>query len=64
MNKFMTFEDWLKEEHAQDYIGTHDDMPDAFNDWLELEADVWIQYGDRYAQDVLAYNNKNHEKSN
>lgn len=27
-------EDKLKEAHAKDYIGTDDDMPDAFEDWL------------------------------
>lgn len=28
-------EDKLKEEHAKDYHGTDDDMPDAFESWLE-----------------------------
>lgn len=28
-------EDKLKEAHAEDYRGTDDDMPDAFEGWLE-----------------------------
>lgn len=27
-------EDKLKEEHAKDYHGTDDDMPDAYDSWL------------------------------
>lgn len=28
-------EEKLKEEHAKDYHGTDDDMPDAYESWLE-----------------------------
>lgn len=28
-------EDLLKEAHAKEYMGTDDDMPDAFEAWLE-----------------------------
>jgi len=28
------FEDFLKEKHAEDYIGVDDDMPDDFESWL------------------------------
>ena len=28
-------EEKLKEEHAEDYHGTDDDMPDAYESWLE-----------------------------
>lgn len=27
-------EELLKEEHAKDYHGTDDDMPDSYDDWL------------------------------
>lgn len=27
-------EEKLKEAHAKDYIGTDDDMPDAYEDWM------------------------------
>ena len=41
------FEDFLKEQHAKNYIGTDDDMPDAFDDWLtELDVDTLINYAD------------------
>lgn len=30
----MTFEEYLKEEHAKSYYGTDDNMPDAFDHWL------------------------------
>jgi hypothetical protein len=43
-------EEFLKEQHAKDYTGTDDAMPDAFENWLaELSPDEWIQYGDEYA---------------
>ena len=32
-------EDKLKEAHAKEYHGTDDDMPDAFESWLE---DLWL----------------------
>lgn len=30
----MKFEDFLKAKHAEDYVGTDDDMPDAFDHWI------------------------------
>jgi hypothetical protein len=42
-----TFEDYLKTVHAEDYHGTDDDMPDAYDAWLgELSADDFIKYAD------------------
>ena len=36
-------ENFLRAEHAKQYTGTDDDMPDAFEDWVgNLEADDWI----------------------
>ena len=29
-----TFEEYLREVHAEDYHGTDDNMPDAFDAWL------------------------------
>lgn len=58
-NKFMSFEDYLKEMHAQDYHGTDDDMPDAFDNWLvELQVDDLIGYGDKFIEDTISYNSK------
>jgi len=39
------FEDYLKVEHAKDYHGVDDDMPDAFEAWLaELDANDLIGF--------------------
>jgi len=47
------FEDFLMEKHAEDYIGTDDDMPDAFNAWLgDVSVDDWVEYGDEFAKKI------------
>jgi len=47
--KDLTFEEYLQEVHAKEYIGTDDDMPDAFNDWLiELGSDSFLQYAEEW----------------
>ena len=44
-----TFEDYLMEQHALQYIGIKDSMVDDFSDWLQdLEIDDWLRYGERY----------------
>ena len=46
-----TFEDFLKEQHAEGYIGTDDDMPDAFEDWVSnLEPENIIEYAELYGR--------------
>jgi hypothetical protein len=41
------FEEFLKEQHAEDYHGTDDDMPDAYEKWFcELDIDYLIQLAD------------------
>lgn len=48
------FEEFLKEQHAYDYIGTDDDMSDDFDKWLEeMDIDSWIDYGDKFAKLLL-----------
>lgn len=44
------FEDFLKDKHAENYHGTDDDMPDAFDSWLtdDLQVDDLIQYANEY----------------
>lgn len=38
--KYQDFDAFLREKHAEDYHGTDDDMPDAFDHWLSnKEAD-------------------------
>lgn len=40
------FEEYLKEIHAEDYMGTDDDMSDSFDDWLaSLDGEDYINYG-------------------
>lgn len=46
-----SFEDFLKEVHAEEYLGTDDNMPDAFDNWLgELDGEDYIKWGDLYGQ--------------
>ena len=43
------FETFLMEQHAKQYMGTDDNMPDDFNKWLcNLEVDEWLAYGDKF----------------
>lgn len=45
------FEDFLKEKHGEEYIGTDDDMPEAFDAWLtELTPDEMISFGDQFGE--------------
>jgi|GEM_PF-2298138 len=49
--KYNSFEDYLKEIHAQDYTGTDDDMPEAFESWLGgLDIEEFMSYADQYAE--------------
>lgn len=49
-----TFLDFLSEEHATGYYGTDDNMPDAFNTWLEqLDGSEYIDFADAYAKEVF-----------
>jgi hypothetical protein len=58
-------EEFLKEQHAKDYTGTDDDMPDAFESWLaELTSDEFITYADQYAQSEVEKSVKSVEMSN
>lgn len=46
-----TFEEYLKEIHAQNYTDTDDDMPDAFDNWFsEVDTFRLSIYADRYGQ--------------
>ena len=47
--KILTFEEFLKDQHAKDYIGTDDDMPDDFDDWVgELDTQEVIDFAEAY----------------
>lgn len=48
-----SFEDYLKSVHAEDYHGTDDDMPDAYEAWLDqLGIYELIEYADAYAKTI------------
>jgi len=48
------FEEFLKYMHVEDYTGTDDDMPDAFETWLtELEGDDLIGYGNKFGKILI-----------
>ena len=50
----MTFEQFLRNIHADNYHGTDDDMSDSFDKWLtDLQADDFIKYGELYAMEFL-----------
>ena len=53
MNK-ISFEDFLKDVHAEDYHGTDDDMPDNFDTWLSnLQVEDFINYADAFADSIV-----------
>ncbi len=53
------FEDFLKECHAEDYIGTDDEMPEAYENWLtQLEPDMLIAFGNQFGNMLLGINKK------
>ena len=44
-------EEYLKQEHAENYMGTDDNMTDAFDNWLlQLDVDEWIELSESFAQ--------------
>lgn len=48
-----TFEDFLKEKHAEECMGLDDNMPDAFDDWLgELQADDFIALAETWGETI------------
>jgi len=47
-------EEYLQEIHADGYTGTDDDMPDAFDEFIqELEPEEWIKHADNYAESII-----------
>jgi len=51
------FEDFLREIHAQGYMGTDDDMDDRFVAWLlQLDANEWLVYGNNALAESLGRN--------
>jgi hypothetical protein len=53
MFKHRDFEDFLQDKHGRDYIGTDDDMPDAYDSWIEnLDSDDWMRLGQQYGLSI------------
>ena len=49
----ISFEQFLMEKHADQYIGTKDCIVDDFADWVEnLGINEWLEYGNKYAQKI------------
>ena len=43
------FEEYLKEVHAKQYMGTDDDMSDDFERWLgDMDHEEIISYADKF----------------
>lgn len=46
-----TFEDFLKDWHVADYLGTGDDTPDDFVNWTaNLDYEDYCSYAEEYAR--------------
>lgn len=53
--KTENFESFLRDKHAEQYIGTRDCMIDDFNHWAEyLGTDELIEYGNKFAGKIDA----------
>jgi len=56
--KTKTFEDFLKEKHAEQYTGLDDDMPDDYEKWFaELGIDIF-KYVNEYAEEYASQQTK------
>lgn len=52
--KVQTFEDFLQEKHAEDYHGTDDNMPDAYETWIcELEVGDIIERAQEWGNTLV-----------
>lgn len=50
----MKFIDYLQEQHATDYRGTDDDMPNSFDNWLaDIDIEDLIEFGEQYGKYLL-----------
>jgi hypothetical protein len=47
--KTQTFEEYLQDIHAENYMGTGDDMPDKFDSWIsEMDVNEVIELAEKY----------------
>jgi len=51
-----TFEDFLKTKHAENYMGTDDDMGDRFEEYLEdIDKEEMLELADEWTKNVLEF---------
>ena len=51
-----TFNEFMQWEHAHNYSGTDDDMPDNFEDWLGSQsAEELIGFADEWTGKVVSF---------
>ena len=49
-----TFEDYLQEQHAKQYVETDEIMSDNYNDWLDnLDKQEVIDYAEKWGKKLL-----------
>ena len=49
--KYKNFEDFLQTQHAENYIGSLDDMPEEFVKWLgDLDLNIITLYAGAYGE--------------
>jgi len=52
--KKQSFEDYLCEMHANQYIGLDDDMPDNYEGWIErLDVQEVIDYAEKWGEKII-----------
>ena len=45
---------FLQDKHAQNYHGTDDDMPDAFDAFLQnLSSEEWMAYAEEWCASIV-----------
>ena len=50
----MNFEDFLKEKHAENYMGTDDSMSDSFDNYISnLQVDETMALADEWTNNVI-----------
>ena len=48
-----TFEQFLQDKHSDDYIGTDDDMPDAYEAWVcELDLNQVMEWAQEWGDNL------------
>lgn len=49
--KFKNFDDYLEHKFMMGFVGTKDQLPEAYEEWLEdLDVQEWIDMGNSYAE--------------